>query len=84
MHALTSAAIGKVFRRLPDLKSELSNFSSLDLATREAWELACRDVLQAQAPGEVNIMQISREPVSAEASEWWPKVVAGERLLYSR
>ncbi|EKC99476.1 hypothetical protein A1Q2_06208 [Trichosporon asahii var. asahii CBS 8904] len=66
----------KVFRRLPDLKSELSNFSSLDLATREAWEFACRDVLQAQAPGEVNIMQISREPVSAEASEWWPKVVA--------
>lgn len=77
MHGLTPAAIGKMFRRLPDLKSDLTNFHALDTATREAWELACREVLQAQAGGEVSDVEISREPVSAEASEWWPKVVAG-------
>lgn len=78
MHTLTTAAIGKAFRRLPDLKSELGNYNALDIATREAWELACREVLEAQAAGEVHKAQISREPISAEASEWWPKVVTGE------
>lgn len=75
---LTSAAIGRAFRRLPDLKNDIAKYNSLDDSTREAWELACRDVLLSQPAGTVCNAQINRDPVSSDATEWWPRVVKGE------